>query len=240
MGLPFDNLLVAVRNISDNNVDMLRSFDDLVHSFQFKEGHTIPWGEFREFADQLFLFQGDESAQSMASTSESGNLGYDLENDSEVDIPVNQLSHSRRKDVASPYSQLVRKNRNATSIYGNEFGDQSSLSINAGSISDIMGTYKLPDNIMAKALTKSIRKFRDAAHVSAGDSIFSTFSQLTYNNSKLPEKKIIPQEQDSVVPCQRTVRASCSGGIKQRDFDISYQGQYKLGPTATLLLPPAT
>ena len=217
-----------MRHISDNNLELPRHFDDLVHIFQFREGHTIPWGEFREFVDQLFLSPGDGSVRSMASTSESGNLGYDLENDSEEAVPVNKTFHLKRTETASPYSQLVRKNRNATAVHDNDFGDQSSLSLNAGSISDIIGTYRLPNNIMAKALTKSVHKFRDAAHVSAGDSILSTFSQLTYNNSRLPEKKIIPQEQDSVVPCQRNVRASCSGGVRRREFDVLYQGQNKV------------
>ena len=232
MGLPFENLLIAVRNISNNTLVTLKNFDDLVLSFQFKEGHTISWSEFRQFVDQLFLSPKSEDF-SLASTSSSSKLGYNLEDDSSVEVEdsrVDQSSpHFRRKKAATPYSQLLRKNRNATSsTFMNSYGEQSSMSINAGSISDVLGIYKLPDNIMAKALTTSVHKFRDAAHVSSGDSIFSNLSQLTYNNSKLPKKKIIPQEEDSVVPCQRTVRSSCSGGVRQREFEISYQGQHKI------------
>ncbi len=221
LGLPFDNLFFAIRNLS-NDSKLLERFDGMVDRFQFKEGHSIPWREFKEFVDLLFLVLQDKEG-------EMGNFrkGYDLENDREGAVYIREID-SRRKGMATPYSQLLRKNRGAsTSVYDHLLGEPST-GISTGSISDRMRTFKVSDNIMAKALASSVHKFRDVAHLNAGDGILSTLSQLTFNNRKLSKKKAVPQEHHNVESCQRLVNTSCSGGKKKREYEITYRGPHKV------------
>ena len=166
-------------------------------------GHAIPWSEFKEFVDELFL-----TPTPLAMT------GNDLSD-----------AHSRstsRKKISNAYSQLLRKNRNA-SIFGDYSMSMGSDETGTGaSLSDSFGHFKVPNKVMTQAITKSVHSYR---HKFLNDNLTSSLPELTYNKSKLPVKNTITREDDpDHVDLCASHRLSCSGGKKQRRFVISYLG----------------
>jgi len=132
LGIKYDQLHEAVKSINKNT--QFNKIIEMINKFQFKLGDTISWKEFRYFVDSIFLSKKESSV---------------FNNDGNDD--------SFKAKVSTPYNQLLRKNRSAsTVIYDNNIDAPYDSKT---SISFKLGNFRLSDQIVSKALSTTIRSY---------------------------------------------------------------------------------